>query len=300
MHCIFADSLNRSETETYVSSIIHGEFHATLVDVRTEGVDAHRLAFVHEFADVGYVGKASTHDGSHVLCRIVGLEVCSLVCHPRIARCVALVEGVGSELLPVCPYLLQFLQVVAVALSAFVELRTEFIQFCLELLTHCLTQSVALASGEVGKQTREEHDLLLIYSDAIGVLEVLLHNRNVVLNRLASLLTVNEVWDVVHRARTVERVHGYEVLESRRLEFAQVFLHAGRFELECADGSSVAVELVCCRVGDADTVYIDNYTETFLYVLHRLFHDREGFQSEEVHLDESCLLDDVSVILRTA
>ena len=39
------------------------------------------------------------------------------------------------------------------------------------------------------------------------------------------MLALDEVGYVVHRTRTVEGVHGNEVLECTRLQFAQVLLH---------------------------------------------------------------------------
>ena len=63
----------------------------------------------------------------------------------------ALVEGIGRKLLPVGPDLLQHLGIVTVTLSLFYELWLHVIQLVFLLLTHCLAQGVALATGEVGK-----------------------------------------------------------------------------------------------------------------------------------------------------
>ena len=71
----------------------------------------------------------------------------------------------------------------SVLLSAVDELRLQLIQLLLEFLTHGLTQRVTLTTGEVGKQARQEHHLLLIYGDTVCVLEVLLHARDIVLHK---------------------------------------------------------------------------------------------------------------------
>ena len=114
-----------------------------------------------------------------------------------------LVEGVGRKLLPVRPYLLKHFRVVAVFLSSLNELRLHGIYDGLLFLSHCLTQGVALATGEVGKLAAQKHHLLLIDSDAVGVLEIFLHAGNVVCHKRRVMLSLDEVGDVVHRSRTV-------------------------------------------------------------------------------------------------
>ena len=55
------------------------------------------------------------------------------------------------------------------------------------------------------------------------------------------MLTVDEVRNIIHRTRTIEGIHGDQIFEGRRLQFAQVLLHSGRFKLECSDGTSVTI-----------------------------------------------------------
>ena len=62
-----------------------------------------------------------------------------------------LVESVGGELLPVGPYLLKHLGVVAVLLATLDELGFHGVNDILLFLTHGLTQGIALATGEVGQ-----------------------------------------------------------------------------------------------------------------------------------------------------
>ena len=64
-----------------------------------------------------------------------------------------LVEGIGGKLLPVCPDLVKHLLVVSVFLTAFNELRLHGIYDVLFLLTHRLTERVALTTGEVSQLT---------------------------------------------------------------------------------------------------------------------------------------------------
>ena len=57
------------------------------------------------------------------------------------------------------------------------EFTLQLFQYGYLLLSHRLTQLIRFTSGKVGQQTAQQHDLLLIHSNAIGILEVLLHLR---------------------------------------------------------------------------------------------------------------------------
>ncbi len=59
--------------------------------------------------------------------------------------------------------------------------------------------------------------------------------------RFLSVLTGNERGDIVHRTRTVESIHGDEVLEDGTLQLVQI-RGAGRLKLEGSDGLSPAEE----------------------------------------------------------
>ena len=103
--------------------------------------------------------------------------------------------------------------------------------------------------------------------------------------------------DVFHRSWTIEGVHGNEVLEGAGMEFAQVLLHAGRLELEGADGASVAIEVVGGGIFDVEQVDVDFNAERVADIFDGFAQDRKGFESEEVHLDESGFFDDLTFVL---
>ena len=213
----------------------------TLVDVRTESGYAHGLTFIHEFRDFGDVVEVAAHHGCHILGWMVGLEIGRLICHPRIACGVTLVEGVGGEFFPVAPYLLKHCRVVTVFLSTLDKLGFHGIYDSLFLLTHSLAQGVALTASEICQLARQKHHLLLIYGDSVGVLQIFLHAGYVILYLLATVLARNKRGDIIHRTWTIKGVHGDDVLEYCRLEFAKVFLHTRRFKLEGADGASLGI-----------------------------------------------------------
>ena len=137
----------------------------------------------------------------------------------------ALVEGIAGELRPVTPDLLQRVLRIAILSSPSEELDLEGLHLLLELLPHRLTELVRLSTGEVGDLTGEEHHLLLIDGDPVGILEVTLHAGEVVGDLLASVLTIDEVGDVVHRPGAVEGIHRDQILEGRGLELTEVLLH---------------------------------------------------------------------------
>ena len=174
------------------------------------------------------------------------------------------VEGIGGKLLPVAPYLLQHLGVMTVLHSSLYELGLHGIHDILFLLTHGFAQSIALAAGEVGQQSAQQHDLFLIDCDAIGVLQILLHDGDVILDFFAPVLACDEGGDIVHGPWSVEGIHGYEVLEDGGVEFLEIFLHACRLKLEGAYGASILIQLIGLLVIDGQAVQVDVHSVGFL------------------------------------
>ena len=95
----------------------------------------------------------------------------------------------------------------------FHELAVKLFHLSQLLLTHSLTKGIGLTTGEIGQLTREQHHLLLIHADAVGILQVLLHAVEVIADLLSALLTGDEVWDIIHRAWTVEGVHSDDIAD---------------------------------------------------------------------------------------
>ena len=82
------------------------------------------------------------------------------------------------------------------------------------------------------------------------------------------------------------------------MQLAQVFLHTCRLELERTDGATLLIQLVCLWVVDGDSVKVHIDASCSLDVCAGLLKLRQGFQSKEVHLDQTSRLDNVSVVLR--
>ena len=136
------------------------------------------------------------------------------------------VEGIRSERFPVAPYFLAYFRIVAVFLRSLDELGLHLVQHILFLLTHRLAQRVGLAARESCKLLREQHDLLLIDGNAISVLQVLLHIGNIVGHLFLTVLTRDERGNILHRPRTIERIHRNQVLEAVGFQVAQMLFHA--------------------------------------------------------------------------
>ena len=179
----------------------------------------------------------------------------------------------------------------------FHKLAVEFLHLSQLLLTHGLTQSIRLTSSEVRQLTREQHHLLLIHTDAVGVLEIFLHAGEVVLDLLPTLLAGDEIRNVVHRSRAVEGVHSDDVTDDRRLQLAEVFLHSRRLKLEGADGIARGIQGVGLRVIDRDMVDVDVDASGLLDILQGILDERQSFESQKVHLDEAHILDDLTFVL---
>ena len=139
-HSALAHTLDAAESESYSVVGCDGEVQFRLVDVRSFHFYVHGLALLHELLDILDGVLVSREVGSHVLGRVMRLEVACLICHPCVASGVRLVECVRRELLPVRPYLQQNLLVVAVLLAALNELRLQVRQHGCDLLTHRLTE----------------------------------------------------------------------------------------------------------------------------------------------------------------
>ena len=114
----------------------------------------------------------------------MAFQPAGLVAHPGVAGGVRLVEGVLGELLPVFPYLVEDLLRMPVCDTSLHELVLQGVEDIDHLLSHCLAEFVRLALGESGKLLGEQHDLLLIDGNSVSVIEILLHVRKVVLDRL--------------------------------------------------------------------------------------------------------------------
>ncbi len=277
---------------------VDGECGMRLVDVRNENLDAAFLAVIHDFLDLVHLREVVAQVCRLKLRGVMSLEPRCLVAHPGVAGGVGLVEGVLRELLPVLPDFVEFLLRMPVLHPSRHELFLQRVQNVYLLLSHRLAELVGLAFGEIRQFLGQKHDLLLIDRHPVGVLEVFLHFRQVVLHRLLALLAGYERRDVVHRSGAIEGVHGDEVLETGRLELLKPLHHSRRLELEDAHGVSPAVEGVCLGVVDGNRLYVNVLPVPLLDEVEAGVYDCQGVEPEEVHLEHAHILNVVPVVLR--
>ena len=139
--------------------------------------------------------------------------------------------------------------------------------------------------------------MLLIDRDAVGFLEVLLHAGNVIFDGLYAVFAVDELWDVIHGARAIESIHGDEILKTGGMQLDEILLHTSRLELESASSSTLAIEFVGLWVIDRDFLDINVDAMVQFDICQCFLDNREVFQSQEVHLDQTRALDDTTLIL---
>ena len=292
-----AHAFDGRQAETDLTLVVDTKLHITLVDARTQCRNIHRLALLHELRYLTDIRETTRHQRCHIFSGIMGFQIGCLISDPRITGGVRFVESIRSKFLPVAPDLLQDLRIVSVLRALLEKLRLHRVDDGLFLLTHGLTQGITLTTSEVGQLTGEQHHLLLIDRDAVGVLQVLLHAGDIILDTRRVFLTGDELGDVIHRSRAIEGIHSDEVFEDRRMKLLQIFLHSRRLKLERSDGTTLLIELIGQVVVNRDVVKVYLLSRCLLDHLHRLFQLREGFQAEEVHLDKTSRLDDVAVVL---
>ena len=80
--CRSSHTLDGRKAETYLAMLVHTECTITLIDIRPQGLDIHRLALLHEFGNLGNLREAAGHQRSHVFGRIMCLEIGCLISYP--------------------------------------------------------------------------------------------------------------------------------------------------------------------------------------------------------------------------
>ena len=123
---------------------------------------------------------------------------------------------------------------VTILCTPFDEFVFHLVEYRLLLFTHRLSQYIGITFTKASQLLRKQHYLLLVNGDTIRLLEEFFHFRQIVFDRLTTVLPVNELRNVFHRARAIQRVHRDQIFELIGLQLAQVFLHPHTFKLECS------------------------------------------------------------------
>ena len=303
-----ADTLDSAQAIAYALRIGSGhEARTGFVHIRQLQLEPHLLRFSHEAGQLVEVAYFGRNLGAHEFGGIVRLHISRLVGDPCVAYGVGLVERVGCERLPVGPYLLDKLGRFSLVLpfvdaelgvlhAALDELGLEFVHYVHELLAHGLAKLVRLATSEAGEKSRQKHDLFLIDRDAVGILQILLHQRMVVGDRLVALLSRDKARYVLHRTWAVESIHGDQVGKTLGLERHEPLLHSVRLELEKAGSLAASEKLVGQLVVVRYLVRIE-VDAPLLQKRYAFLLDSKRLEPEEVHLQKANGLDVMAVIL---
>ena len=166
----------------------------------------------------------------------MGLEIGRLKGEERVARRVALVEGVSPGLLHPVPQLLGAIGRDAARRAAGHELVLERCKHRRVLLADGLAQRVGLAGGKPSQHLGDLHELLLVGRHPVSWLQDRLEPLVQVLDALGVVLATLEGGDVVHRAWSVEGVECHQVVEAVGPDLLEHPLHPTRFELEDPEG----------------------------------------------------------------
>src|SRR5574343_1282348 len=123
------------------------------------------------------------------------------------------VEGVLRKRFPVGPDLFQFLCRKSFFGGTVYKLAFHFIQYRLLLFTHGLTQYVRISLAEATNTLCQQHYLLLIHSDSVGLFQILRHFRQVVTDLFATMFTVYKDGDIGNWSRSIQGVHRDQVIK---------------------------------------------------------------------------------------
>ena len=209
----------------------------------------------------------------------------------------ALVEAVVGELVEQVPHLLGLGLADPVRLRPLQEQGLLRVHLRLDLLAHRPAQEVGAAEAEARQLAGDLHHLLLVDDDALGLVEHPVDGRMQALARLAAVLDVAELGDVLHRPGAVERDQRDDVLDAGGLELAQRVAHARALHLEHPDDLAPRHRARRPWGRRAGSSPMSSSIPRAAQQVERVLDHRQRLQPEEVELDEPRLLDPLHVVL---
>ncbi|MPN47442.1 hypothetical protein SDC9_195044 [bioreactor metagenome] len=90
------------------------------------------------------------------------------------------------------------------------------------------------------------------------------------------MFSVNEIWNIFDRSRSVKCVHCNQIRKISRFEFPHVLLHSRTFILEYSDGSPLFEKLIGFGIGEWNFVDIDLNTMFLLNEANGVFNDGQS------------------------
>ena len=201
----------------------------------------------------------------------VSLEIRRLVGNDCVARGMALVEAVTSELQDELVQLFRSRRRKTLLRRALHERLARLVDFVVLLLRNRLDERVCLPQRNAAEVMHHLHHLLLIDHDSIGVSGPALDHFMNLGNLLTTVLARVVVRNKFHRPWTKQRVGRDEILKSIGLHSHQQLLHAAGFKLEHAIGIGAAKQRQHLLIVPRNAIEIERINGDFA-MFHRRRH----------------------------
>ena len=223
---------------------------------------------------------------SHVLVRVMRLQIGGAHNQDRVRSRMRFVERVLCELLRVVPDLLRNLKRVPVLDRAVVPVLLQHAHDVELLLAHCLTQLVCLTGGKAAHDHGHLHDLLLVHHGAIGFLKHRAQTLVVVVHGRFTACHLDIVVDHagLQRARAVQGDRSHDVAEPLRWQACE------QAHVQAALNLEQAVHITRTHEGERRLIVGGNLlgddlaTRSHLHVAARARKHAQRTQAKEVHL----------------
>ena len=82
LYCSLSYSFYSTKAKANVTMLVYRKLQVTFIHIRPQYLNTHCLTFIHQLRDIGNVRQASTHNGSHILRRIICFQISCLISHP--------------------------------------------------------------------------------------------------------------------------------------------------------------------------------------------------------------------------
>ena len=275
-----------------------GEINPALVHVRPQHLNAHLARLGDVFAQLVRGRHVVRHHGAVEFHREIRLQIRRLIGHDGVGGGVGLVEAVAGEFLQQVENLVRLGLRDVVPLVAALDERLALLLHLLHLLlAHRPAQQIRRPQRVAGQQLRGLHHLLLVNQDAVGLLGNGFEQRMFVADFHLAVAALDEIWDQVHRAGPVQRHEGGDVLDGADLEFFAQVPHPAGFQLEHAERFRAVQQVVGFLVVERQLINVDGDPLRALDHLAGVADDGQGFEAEEIHLQQAELPDGVHGIL---
>ena len=158
-------------------------------------------------------------------------------------------------------------------------------------LTHCTTNFISATKRISSKLLNYLHNLLLVNDTSVGWSKNRLKLRTVVGNLLTRVLTLNVIWNEIHRAWTVKGNTGDNILDRMRLKLFHEVLHAGRFQLKNALAFTCRNHIHNSLVIVINLIHVKLLAVVFLHKLNSIIYNSKSSKAKKVHLQKAKLFD---------